>query len=145
MIIESKRLGTIEVLDDEEIQFVSGLKGFDELKRYILIPMGENSKFFWLQSLEDTEIVLPCMNPLEICSDYSPIIDEEIFNEIEAADDSDILVINTVSIPGEINLATINLAAPIIINTSNNKAVQVVLQDDMYPVRYNIFKEPLIK
>lgn len=141
MIIESKRLGAIEILDDEEIEFVSGLKGFEELKKYILIPMGESSKFFWLQSLEDTEVALSCMNPLEICSDYSPIIDEETLNLIGVADENDILVINTVSIPGDIKHATVNLAAPIIINTANNKAVQVVLQDDKYPVRHNIFKQ----
>lgn len=141
MIIESKKLGTIEVLDEEEIHFVIGLKGFEKLERYILVPLEGNKNLYWLQCLDDTDVVLACMDPTTVCKNYSPSIDEETLKKLEVTNEEDVLIINTVVIPGSIKNATVNLAAPIIINMQNNKAAQVVLRDDKYPVKHNIFVE----
>ena len=34
---------------------------------------------------------------------------------------------------------TVNLKSPVIINLKNNKAMQIILEDD-YPIRYQLFK-----
>ena len=54
--------------------------------------------------------------------------------------EEDMLVLVTVTVPHEIEKMSVNLMAPIIINAATRKAVQVILNDDSFPVKYPIYE-----
>ena len=45
----------------------------------------------------------------------------------------------TLRVPSDLREMTINLKGPIIVNTANNRAVQIIVDDD-YPVRFPIYE-----
>ena len=51
------------------------------------------------------------------------------------------MVLSIVVVPEDINKMTMNLKAPIIINTKNNRGMQVVLDTDKYGVRHYVLEE----
>lgn len=141
MEFNTTRFGSIEVEESKKITFADGILGFESLKEYILITSNDNNIFYWFQSIDDSNIAIACMDPLNVCGNYSPVIDEECMKELDINNLENILVLCVVVIPKNIIETTINLAAPIIINTSNNKAKQIVLQDDSYSLRHLVFKQ----
>ncbi len=141
MKISTTRFGDIEVEDSKKIIFPDGILGFENLKEYILIRSNDSSVFYWLQSIENSNIAIACMDPLNVCDNYSPVIDEDSIKELDIKQPEKVLVLCVVVIPKDIMKTTVNLAAPIIINTTNNRAKQIVLQDDVYSLRHFVFKQ----
>ena len=45
----------------------------------------------------------------------------------------------TVSVPKDLSKMSVNLQAPIIINTENRKAAQVIVNTDIYPIKFYIY------
>jgi len=141
MEFNTTKFGIIEVDDTKIINFENGLLGFEELKKYTIIKAEETKPFYWLQSLEDKSIALPCMNPFVIMPEYNPIIDEVVLHSLNANDSKKLMVITTVTVPSDPIKATTNLVAPIIINTENNKGLQYVTTNTDYNIRQPVFME----
>lgn len=139
MKIQTSRFGEMEV-DEKIIVFENGLLGFEDAKKYVLLNDADTA-FYWLQSVEKPELALPCMTPYNVCEEYEPVISEEVFEKLELVSDDDALLLCVVVIPQDISKTTINLRAPVIINTANNKAEQVILDDNRYEIRHFVFKQ----
>lgn len=139
MTINTSKFGLIDIDDEKTLFFDNGILGFEHLKKYAIINTEDTKPFYWLQSLEDKDIALPCMNPFDIIPTYSPEVNENVLDGLEVKKIEDILIITTVSVPIDPSKSTTNLAAPIIINTSNNKGIQCVLQNAEYDVRQSVF------
>ncbi|MEI7635921.1 MAG: flagellar assembly protein FliW [Syntrophus sp. (in: bacteria)] len=135
---KTSRFGEIDVDESKIIDMKCGILGFNSLKKFVMIIHEEGSPFYWLQSLEDSSIAFITMNPFVIKSDYEPEIDDQTIEmlEVEKAEDIELMVILTVrSEPVKI---TANLRAPLVINKQNKLASQVILEDDQYPVQYDV-------
>jgi flagellar assembly factor FliW len=131
--IETLRFGNIAVLEDKVITFPRGILGFAKNKRYILFPHGEDSPFFWLQSIEDGDLAFVVMNPRLVKADYSLDVDESVMKEIEAKQETDLEVVCIVTIPrNNPNGMTINLLGPIIINAKSRSAMQIICDKQSY-------------
>ncbi len=141
MNINTRLFGEIEVDDNKVITFEQGIIGFDEFKRYLIIHdiEDENSIISWLQSVEEPELALPIMDPLKIKEDYNPVIEDELLKPLGSIVPEEMLVLVTVTVPTDIKKITANLKAPIIINTVNLKACQLIVDDAEYIVKYPIF------
>lgn len=143
MKAETKFFGTIDIDDDKIIEFPMGIIGFENLKKFALIydvEREERGKISWLQSMEEPLMVLPVINPDEITDDgYHPIIEDELMKQIGDPADMDLLILVTMSIPSDLKQMTANLKGPIIINTSNRKAMQVIVENEEYKVKYNVY------
>ena len=133
--------GEIEIADDKIITMDKGIIGFPDLKHFALIFNEEKKdkefKIMWLQSMDDGDIAFPVIEPNRACEDYQPQINMEIAVAIGEFEDADIYMISTVPVPSDVNKMTRNLQAPFLINTRNNKAIQVIVEND-YPVRYSL-------
>lgn len=142
MVAETKFFGTIDIEEEKIIEFPMGIIGFENLKKFALIydsDREERSKISWLQSMEEPLMVLPVINPIDIIEEYSPIIEDELTKSIGDPADADILIFVTMSIPSDITKMTANLKAPIIINTVNRKAMQVIVENQDYMIKYNVY------
>ena len=143
MVAETKFFGTIDSEDDKIINFPNGIIGFENLKNFALIydsEREERSKISWLQSMEEPLMVLPVINPLDLMDAYTPTIEDELMKNIGDPADADLLIFVTLSIPSDLTLMTANLKAPFIINTVDRKAMQVIVENAEYPVKFNAYE-----
>lgn len=148
--VKTNLFGEIIAEDDKIIHFPDGIIGFPELKDFTLLhdKDREDAGMEWLQSLDEGGFAMPVMDPKRIKHGYGPEVSDEQLKSIDAklpddytyrdAGKDDLLVLVTITIPEDVKKMSINLKAPIIINTKSRKAIQVI-QDNAYPVKEYIY------
>lgn len=142
MVAETRFFGTIDIEDEKIINFPNGIIGMENLKNFALIydsESEERSKISWLQSMDDPSMAFPVINPMDITEAYTPIIEDELMKNIGDPADADVLIFVTMSIPSDLTKMTANLKAPFIINTVDRKAMQVIVENDDYEIKYNVY------
>ena len=142
MIIETRVFGEVDIDPAKIIHFENGIIGFPDLQSFALIhdsEQGDNAGIRWMQSIEEPGFALPVMDPLIVAGDYNPEVDDEILKPIGKIEPDDILVLVTVTVPKDLKKMSVNLRAPIVINVSERRAVQIILEDDSYKVKFPIY------
>ena len=140
MQANTRLFGEIDIEEEKLIRFPEGIIGFPDLKIFTLIFDEEktSSNIMWLQSMDEPTFAMPVMNPLLVVPEYNPIIDEEAFRALGTLTEENTLCFTTVTVPSDIKDISINLKAPIIINSDERKARQVILEED-YEIKFKIF------
>ncbi|GIT78553.1 hypothetical protein LLS1_02220 [Leifsonia sp. LS1] len=115
------------------IRFVSPPPGLEPLADFELSPVDGAAGLFTLASAERPEIRLFTLDAERHLPGYSPELPDDRAVElgIETADQAQLLVVVTPSLQG----STVNLLAPVIVNRLTGAALQLVLDDDAFPVR----------
>ena len=128
-------LETVEELP--EINFPGGLPGFPDVRRFVLVRIGDElSPFSVLRSVDDgADVEFVVTHPGLFFPDYEPEIDDDTANrlELKSADDALLLVIVTVAEP--VADSTANLLGPIVVNRHTRAAAQAVLGNSGYATR----------
>jgi flagellar assembly factor FliW len=139
MNLKTKFFGEIEYDEREMLEFPAGLPGFEDCKKFIAIDNPDGGGVFkWLQSVDRPELAFVVMNPFFIMADYEFDIPESVVEMLRLKGPEDASVLAVVRIPDELKKMTVNLRAPIVINRTNNRAHQTVLEDDRYSVRHPV-------
>jgi len=110
------------------IEFAAGIIGFPDMRRAALVPMPDFEPFYWLASLDDESTRFIVMNPREVFSDYDP----QTPAELESVINSDEGIYVMVKISSDWEKTTVNLRAPIVLNSELKKGVQLILGDSDY-------------
>ncbi|MEE9211190.1 MAG: flagellar assembly protein FliW [Phycisphaeraceae bacterium] len=133
MIVKTTRFGEIEVDDGRVITFAKGLLGFPRYKQYVLIQSGEESYFWWLQSIETPDMAFVVTDPSLFVSSYKVPIRPEQMRELglESLDDAQVFVI----VNKRDNVLTGNLQGPLVIHVNNRTGEQLVLSDRRFTTR----------
>jgi len=142
MQVKTKWFGTLEIGEDKIITFQKGLIGLDEFKKYTIVyntEKSESASIMWLQSLEDESISIPVINPETFFPGYDPIVEDELLDSVGNVKNAELLVLVTLTVHSDITKMTSNLKAPIIINTDNMKACQLIADNQDYIVKYPIY------
>lgn len=141
MTIMTKVFGEITIDDDRIITFSKGIVGFPELTEFALLHDSEKGvdSIHWLQSLQEPAFAMPVMDPLRVCPDYNPEVDDEILKNLGELDPDDMLVLVTMTVPKEVEKMSVNLKGPIIMNATQKTAIQVIVEGDEYPVKFPIY------
>jgi flagellar assembly factor FliW len=139
MKAETVRFGEIEIADEKILVFSEGIPGFEQCHLFALITTPETEPFLWLQSLEQTEVSLPLLNPFRIFPEYAPSVPESSLHEIGNPTDEDILLLTVAVIPKDTEKMTTNLASPLLINAVSNQGRQIILEGNEYQIRQPIF------
>ena len=142
MQINTKLFGEITIDDDKIIDFPNGIVGFPDLVQFTLIHDEEKGKdsIHWLQSLQEPAFAMPVMDPLLVCPEYNPEVDDDILKNIGELIPDETLILVTVTVPKELQAMSVNLRAPIVINAAEKKATQVIVDGDEYPIKYPIYE-----
>lgn len=141
MKLNTRLFGEIDIDENKIIQFPNGIIGFPDCKHFILIHDEEEQdegNISWLQCIEEPVFALAVIDPLLVKTDYNPMVEDELLKVIGEVNMENLFVLVTVTIPKEIEKISVNLKAPIVINTSEFKASQWIVEDD-YPVKYEIY------
>jgi len=142
MLLKTRHFGEIEVDDEKIITFDAGLPGFEELKDFLIIEGSDDtSPFKWLQCVSDPQIAFAIANPFMIVRDYDFEISDEDAARLGIEKGEDIAVYAIVVVPENPERMTMNLKAPLIINSRNRKGAQIILDTDKYTVRHYILDE----
>lgn len=146
MIVQTKHFGEIELDAEKVITFNHGLMGFEEFKKYtLLFDLDDNEEdrgpISWLQSVEEPALAIPVISPFAVKSDYSPVIEDELLVELGEIADENLVVLLTMTVPEDITQVSVNLKAPIVINASNRKAMQIIVENKEYQVKHNIYQD----
>lgn len=141
MNINTRIFGEIEADESKIITFPSGIIGFPDLQRFLLIHDEEktNSMISWLQSVDEPAFAMPVVDPLGVLDNYNPVVEDDFLSDLEELDENEMLVQVTVTVPQDISKMTVNLAAPIVVNVKNMKAVQIIIDEPEYAVKYPIY------
>jgi flagellar assembly factor FliW len=129
MEIHGTRFGVLEFNAEEIIEISDGLLGFPLSKNFLLFPYGQDSSFFWLQSVDEAEIAFIVVNPFDFFSDLEFAIDDADAESLKLDRGEDVEVFSLVTIPeGRPEEMRTNLAGPVVVNTVNRKGKQVLLK-----------------
>ena len=141
MQIETVRFGSVEIDETKLISFKEGIPGLEEYRSYALLQFEESYPIIWLQSMQEGGVCLPVLDTFAVLSEYVFDIADEDVRELELKGPEELHVVNVVVIPEDVQGMTVNLAAPIIINTVSGKAKQIILARSDYNVRAPIFAD----
>ena len=142
MKVNTRIFGEVDIEEEKLITFPNGIIGFPDLKKFALIydeEKGVHAGIRWLQSMEEEGFALPVMDPLAVCADYNPEVEDSLLSELGEIGEEDLLVLVTVTVPSDIQKMSVNLRGPIVINTRTRKACQVIVEGETYAVKYPIY------
>ncbi|MBP5310516.1 MAG: flagellar assembly protein FliW [Lachnospiraceae bacterium] len=139
----TKLFGKIDVNEDKIIEFPEGILGFEELKKFTLMFDSESSSptgLNFLVSLDEPAFMMPVVPAIAVKPDYSPSITGDIEKAIGPLTEDNLLIMVTMTIPSDITQMTVNLNAPIIINSESRKAIQSMVENEGYDIKYPIYE-----
>lgn len=144
MKVNTTRFGDIDIADDKILNFVSPIIGYNEYSRFTIVEQENNELFQWLQCVENPELAFPISIPSYFNIDYNFEIDDVTQEKLELTDVQNLLIYNIVTIPNSNPKgATINLLAPILINSQTNNAMQYIITNSSYTSRHSLFEQAI--
>ncbi len=109
-----------------KFEITTPLLGFENVKEVTLEKIDDI--FMKMQTVGDDFISFTLINPFVI-REYDFEVPKNIQDSLEIDDKSNLLTLNIVLIQNPIEDSVINFIGPIVFNTDNNKAAQVILQE----------------
>ncbi len=136
MMLDTTRFGTIEVQDDAIITFTQPILGFQQYRRFVLLPGPDGSTLKWLQSTESGELAFILTDPRAIVPDYEVRIGAQEMAELAVSTLDELDVYTLVVVPQDRSQIRTNLKAPILINPKQRLGKQTILERSKYPIQF---------
>jgi len=143
MEIRDTRFGVVQVEKDRLLTFPEGIPGFEHLTRFALLHDEDMAPFFWLQSLDETEIAIIVVDPFLFFPDYAPVLLEEYLEVLGLDNPADVSLFVFAIIPEDVSKMSANLAAPIAIHNENRIGIQAILDRGLYEARTPMYQQVL--
>jgi len=141
VIVETKRFGNIDIEEKDIIIIVGGVLGFEGIQKFVLLDHDAETPFKWLQAVDNPELAFVVMEPFIFCPDYQFELSDNDIKEIGLSKPEEAVVLTILVVPEDPKKMSANIKAPIIINQTNKKGKQIVLNNDAYPIKYYLFHE----
>ncbi|MBQ7704275.1 MAG: flagellar assembly protein FliW [Selenomonadaceae bacterium] len=140
--VNTSRFGEIEIDEDRIVNFKNGIPAFEDEHEFIILPYDEESPYYFMQSLKTPDLAFLLTVPFLFFPDYTFEIDDDTLAELEIKEEDNVLYYTLVTIPNySIRYMTTNLLAPVILNTANMKAKQLVLEKTNYTTKERLFPD----
>lgn len=126
------RYGELSFDSSQVITFPHGIPGFEQYRKWKLFHEIDesgnwrNSVVLYLQSLDDTAVLLPLTDPVLFGFNFNLALSDTEAIELQLDDPCDVLVLTTLSLgypeavnsqPQPVSAMYVNISAPILINT----------------------------
>jgi flagellar assembly factor FliW len=132
MNIETSALGVLVIKDDQIYRFPKGIPGFEQETEFAIIDL-EEGPFSYLQSLKTEELAFLLTDPFVFCPGYEFELPAAEAEELEI--DHAVVVRAIVTLRDKLEESTLNLLAPVVINSDKRIGKQIVLHHSSYPTR----------
>lgn len=122
-------------------ELAEGMPSFPDFKRCKLVKDDRVKPFLYLQDADDPELSFVCVDPFIMCSDYSVSLDKSVNEKVlNLRRPQDAIVLAIVIVGDDVCSTNANLLAPIILNTVNRSAAQIIMKDmDASYLKYNLW------
>ncbi|MFZ1685691.1 MAG: flagellar assembly protein FliW [Candidatus Zixiibacteriota bacterium] len=134
--VTTLRFGTVDVPDEKLITMERPILGFENLTSFCLVDVPQLAPFLWLQSTEDPSAAFLVVNPCVFYPSYHIEINPKEIAELRVALPQSIETYVIVTLAEDPSQTSVNLQGPILVNTENNLAKQLVLVNSQYQVRH---------
>ncbi len=141
MKLETKFFGEIEVNELEIINFNRGIPGFENEHQFMILKQNAESPFFILQAVTNPQLALIMIDLEQVVPGFSVELPDEIVVELKLTKPEDAVAYAIVVLPADISQATVNLAAPVIINIKEKQGKQVILNNPAYSIKHPLFSK----
>lgn len=125
----------IGVMEDVPvIELVHPMPGFPEERRFALVRFDEDGVLHGFRALDREGLQFLVVRPAPFYPDYAPEIGDDVVAELGVASADDVVVLLVVNAGPALADTTVNLRAPLVVNTATRRARQVVLDDPELPL-----------
>jgi len=138
MQIQTTRFGAVDIDESRTIEFPAGLLGFSSYRKFALLQPDDNGVFFWLQSTESADLAFVVTDPALWIPDFQVNIRKEQMDELGLREVSEAQVL--VIVNKREHSLTANLQGPLVINSANRSAMQLVLAEKKWSTRHELVK-----
>ena len=132
---ESRRVGPIELSESDVLRF-EPIPGFPGKTRFVVMEHAEESEMAWLVSLDDPDLAFVVSTPWSFFPTYDPPVQREHLATLGIEKLEEVEILSILSVSG--GTIFFNLAAPLLINASTRRGMQVVADDPRYTTRVAI-------
>ncbi|NIK79341.1 flagellar assembly factor FliW [Paenibacillus castaneae] len=116
-------------------QFEQGIPGFEHVNQFILEEVGNDLPMKLMKAVGGQDISLLIASPFLFYPDYEWELSETIKQELNIENEEEVEIWSIITVPLELSKATINLLAPIILNSRTKVGKQHILHDNTYSSR----------
>lgn len=138
MIVNTALLGEIEIEQSKIIRFAQGIPGFEQSKSFIMLNPDPELPFSYLQSTDQPDVAFLLTDPFVFFPAYEFELSDQIVEELGINDEKFVQVWSVVSMKDDVRSATLNLLAPVVINSEQMAGCQVILQKTTYTTKHAI-------
>jgi flagellar assembly factor FliW len=138
MRVNTCRFGELEINPETVITLEEGLFGFARTKRYCLLEHTPESPFRWLQSVDQGDVAFVVIDPVQFFGDYVVEIADPDAEALALDSAEDAAIVNIVTIAENYLNTTVNLLAPVVINTRTRRAKQLILANEAYSTAHRL-------
>ena len=138
MKVATTRFGDLEVDDADIYVFPSGVLGFPDCRKYVLVPHPGGGPCQWLQSCDVPEIAFVICAPQIFVPDYRVNIRLEELAPIAAISLEEAHVWTILRAPPKPARPSLNLAGPLILNETRKLGMQYVVNGGHWSHRHEI-------
>ena len=136
MQIETSRFGILDVDPDAIFTLTQPIIGFQEFRRFVLLPGPPGSYVIWLQSTESPGLAFLIMNPRDVVPNYKVSLGAHELSELAVHSVEELDVYTLVVVPPDPTKIRTNLKAPLLLNKKHRLGKQTVLEKSDYPIQF---------
>ena len=136
--VNTHRFGSMEIPEEKIITMERPVLGFEQLSQFCLVESPDVAPFMWLQSCEDPAVSFLVVNPVLLFPNYRIEVNSKEIAELRVAKVESVETYVILTLAEDPAQVSVNLQGPILINTENNLAKQLVLVNSQYQVRHRI-------
>jgi len=125
----NQEYGILNLRADQIYSFSEGIPGFEKIKQYCLLYKEEEMPFLHLSAVGGFNLEFIVVSPWMVLPSYKPEISDEDIAFIGAPSKNDLIVLAMVVISEPLGASTVNMVAPVIINSKTGSAKQVVIRN----------------
>jgi flagellar assembly factor FliW len=111
------------------IELVQPMPGFPADTRFELVHLDDDGVLGALRSLDTDGLQFLVVPAAHFFPAYEPVVPDEVVTDLEITAVEEVLVLLVVHAGASLAETTVNLRAPLLVNTSTLKGAQVILDD----------------
>lgn len=121
-----------------------GLIGLPDIKNLEVCYTEEEAPFFRLNDMGESALSFFAVDPYFLIPNYNPKISQKDLNFLKINDSTDSMLLSIAVVKDEPIEVSINLIGPVLINLTDGKAKQIILENsDEFSARHVVFSSAI--
>ncbi len=139
--IEIDGLGSVNYSRSDIVNFAAPIIGYPFRRQFLLVGNDGEMPFYRLVCIEEPDLIFILLDMQSSGVDYDPQIPDSCYEvlEADANNKNSLNLFGVVRMHSNIEQATVNMRAPILLNLEKRFAMQFVLDDETLGLRTKIF------